>query len=164
MPNSAAGPDGVPVVVCKRMAYLPAALLFHIYHQSLHQGILPNAWKIARVILLYKGRGSKEAASSYRPISLTNVAGKSLERIIARSFNDYLEAKNMLNNCQHGERRGRSTVTNLLAYESRIAEFMNNNKPCDVIAANFIRAYDKVCHKILCDKIKTFGIDRRFKS
>ena len=43
---------------------------------------------------------------------------------------------------------------------------MNNNKPCDIITVDFIRACDKVglCHKILCDKIKTFGIDGYYMS
>ena len=71
MPNSAAGLDGILAVVDKQMVHILAAPLCHIYHQSLHQGILPNAWKIARVIPLYKGKGSKEEASSCRPISLT---------------------------------------------------------------------------------------------
>ena len=84
-----------------------------------------------------------KAASSYRPVSLTNVAGQILKRIIARNLNDYLEANNMLNNCQHGGRRGRSTVTNPLVCESRIADFMNNNKPCDVITVDFMHACDK---------------------
>ena len=36
---------------------------------------------------------------------------------------------------------------------------MSNNKQCDVITVYFIRAYDKLCHKILYDNIKTFGFD-----
>ena len=43
MPNSAAGPDGIPAVVYKRMAHLLDAPLFHIYHKSLRQGILTIA-------------------------------------------------------------------------------------------------------------------------
>ena len=92
------------------------------------------------------------------------LAGKILERIIACNHNDYLEANNMLNNCQHRGGCGRSTVTNLLACECHIADFMNNNKPRDFIIVDFMCVYDKVCLKILCNKIKTFGIDGCYMS
>ena len=110
------------------------------------------------------GKGSKEAVISYRLISLSKVAGKILERITARNPNDYCEANNMLNNCQPGGRCGRSTVTNLLACECSNADFMNIKKPYDVITVDFMRACDKICHKILCDKIKAFGIDGYYMS
>ena len=42
------------------------------------------------------GKGNKQVASSYRPISLTIVGGKILERIIARNLIDYIGVNNIL--------------------------------------------------------------------
>ena len=159
LPNTLAGPDGIPATVYKQMAHILAAPLLHIFQQSLHQGKLPRAWKLARVIPLYEGKSVKEKASTYRQIGLTNVAGKILERIIARHLNEFLDSNKIISKSQHGERRGRSTVTNLLSCESCIVEMVNNSISCDVITIDFMRAFDKVCHKHLYDKIKALGID-----
>ena len=58
---------------------------------------------------------------------------------------------------QHGFRQGRSTVTNLLECDARVADFLNSNTPCDLITSDFSCAFDKVGHKIKCDKLKSAG-------
>ena len=71
LPSSAAGPNGIPAALCKRLASVLVRPLHSIFSQSLMQGVLPSAWKIAKVIPLYKGKGDKSIPSSYRLNSLT---------------------------------------------------------------------------------------------
>ena len=52
-----------------------------IFSKSLQSGHLPDCWKIANVVPIYKS-GSRHLANNYRPISLTSVVGKILESII----------------------------------------------------------------------------------
>jgi hypothetical protein len=80
--NSAAGPDGIPGIFYKQLACVLARPLTTIFQQSIHQCAIPDMWRKALVIPLYKGKGSKTSASSYRPISLIDVACKILERLI----------------------------------------------------------------------------------
>ena len=83
-----------------------------------------------------------------------------MERLIVVELIHYLKSKNLLAHCQHGFRRGRSTVTNLLECDAFIWQCLNNKRCCDVICIDFMRAFDKVSHSLLCKKLKEAGIDR----
>ena len=82
LPYTAAGPDGISAMFYKGAANSLARPLSIIFNRSLLQGCVPKDWKLAKIISLYKGKGSRDASSSYRPISLTNVACKVMERLI----------------------------------------------------------------------------------
>jgi len=52
-----------------------------IYQQSLLTGEVPDDWRIDSVTPIYK-KGQKEDPGNYRPVSLTSVPGKIMERFI----------------------------------------------------------------------------------
>lgn len=56
----------------------------------MHEDIISNALCQAKVISLCKGKGGKSDPASYRLISLTDVAGKVLERIIVGELSTYI--------------------------------------------------------------------------
>ena len=159
LPDTAAGPDGIPAMFYKGAANSLARPLSIIFNRSLLQGCVPKDWKLAKVIPLYKGKDCRDASSSYRPISLTNVTCKVMETLIVVELTHYLESKNLLAHCQHGFRRGRSTVTNLLECDAFIWQCLYNKRCCDVICIDFMRAFDKVSHSLLFKKLKEAGID-----
>ena len=143
----------------KRCATILAKPLLHLFQQSLYCGTVLIAWKVAKVYPLYKDKGKRSSASSYRPISLTSVVSKILERLFVRSLGSYMDDNNLLNSKQHGFRCGRSTVTNLLSFNKNIVEFLNNGSACNVIMIDFCRAFYKADHTVLYDKLKKAGID-----
>ena len=55
--------------------------LTKLHQQSLSSGELPDIWKQAHVILVFK-KVCKSQAANYRPISLTSIFVKVLEYII----------------------------------------------------------------------------------
>jgi len=61
---------------------------------------------------LQKGLSSR--AANYRPISLTCVTSKTLERIVSSQMFSYFVANQLINKAQHGFLKGLSTATNLL--------------------------------------------------
>ena len=71
-PNSAAGPDCVPSSLLTNCAPELAPVLLLIFSHSLSNGVIPDSWKRAAVIPIYKS-GDKTVPSNYRPISLTSV-------------------------------------------------------------------------------------------
>ena len=83
------GPDGLPAVFFKRLAYWLVVTLTIIYQQSLDQECILDDWRQAKVIALYKGKGDKAKSSSYRPISLTAVACK-VERIVVDQLQAFI--------------------------------------------------------------------------
>ena len=119
-------PDGLSGKLYHRLAYVLATPLTIIYQQSIYQTKIPSDWRLAKVIPLYKGKGNKSDATSYRPVSLTSVACKLLERlIITQQIKEYLEATNALHKAQHDFRSNRSTTSNMLIYDTLIAEALN---------------------------------------
>jgi hypothetical protein len=55
--------------------------LFIIFKKSFDTGIVPENWKVAIITALFKKR-DKKLASNYRPVSLTSILCKLLEKLI----------------------------------------------------------------------------------
>ena len=103
--NSAAGPDCIPSSLLVNCATELAPVLLLIFSHSLSHGVIPKSWKRAAIIPIYKS-GDKTVPSNYRPISLTSVICKVLERIIRKQVFSFLDQKGCLNSTQHGFRPG----------------------------------------------------------
>ena len=58
-------------------------------------GKLPENWKKANVTPLHK-KGPKNQVENYRPISLTSIVCKTMEKIIRDSILDHMEKHNYL--------------------------------------------------------------------
>ena len=79
----------------------------------MNTGIVPQCYKLSRIAPLYK-KGSKAIAANYRPVSLTSHIVKIYERILRKKMVDHLERNNLLCKNQHGFRKGKSCLTQLL--------------------------------------------------
>ena len=87
---SAAGPDGLPGIFYKQLAGAVTLPMTIVFQQSINQRAIPDAWRLAHVTLLYKGKGDKTLPTSlYRPISLTDVACNLLERFIVNQLRKF---------------------------------------------------------------------------
>ena len=80
-PSNAGGPDEVPCRILKELADDIAPILTDIFRQFLSTGVLLNIWKTAYVSPIFK-KGFVCEAENYRPVSLTCIPCKILERII----------------------------------------------------------------------------------
>ncbi|XP_075163042.1 uncharacterized protein LOC142235666 [Haematobia irritans] len=60
----------------------------------------------------------------------------------------------ILSNCQHGFRKSRSTVINLMEFTSFINDGFKERKKTDVVYTNFSKAFDKANHKLLLRKLE----------
>ena len=78
--------------------------------------IFPEIWKSAMIIPVKKQGKSKSKAESYRPVALTSHLGKVLEAIIRTEIQDFLEINNLLTPGQHGFRKGRSCISQILIH------------------------------------------------
>ena len=130
--NSAAGPDGIEGSVLRQLASALCLPIYIIFQQSLSQCIFASAWKSADVVPIYKGKGSRNQASSYRPISLSSTIGKILECIVRDQILLCVDASRPLNKSQHCFTNKRSTVTNGIVCENIIAASLNSNEQLDI--------------------------------
>ena len=87
--------------------------------------------------------------SNYRPISLTSVIIKVLERIVSKQIVAFLISKGYLNPTQHEFRGGRSCLAALLNVFEDIMYLMSGGNCFDMVYLDFTNAFDKVDHGVL---------------
>nr|VZI25394.1 unnamed protein product [Spirometra erinaceieuropaei] len=151
------GPEDIPPKLLKELAAELAKPLSMLFQASFEAGGLPADWKSARITPLHKG-GSKASANNYRPISLTSICCKLMEKIIKRELMRFLEQHNLLSDAQHGFRSGRSCVTNLLNCLERWTRSVDEGSALHVVYIDFKKVFDSVPHQRLLHKLSRTGV------
>jgi len=158
--NLSSGPDGLPPLLFKQLKHCLAEPLSLVFTQLLSVSEVPKDWKGAIITPVFK-KGAAGEVSNYRPISLTCVASKLMERIISSQIFDYLLANNILHPEQHGFFRGRSTCTNLLESLNDWTFSVQYKRSITVVYIDFSKAFDSVVHSKLLHKLASCGISGR---
>lgn len=156
--SSSAGIDDINSKVIKNTVSISSITLYHIFRQSLSSGKLPDDWKIAKVVPIFKS-GDKNSPKNYRPISLTCICCKLLEHIIASHVYSHLETNKFFFSNQHGFRKGMSCETQLLEFTTDIHYNINNGLQTDCIFLDFAKAFDRVAHCRLISKLSALRLD-----
>ena len=117
----------------------------------------PSALKIARVVPIYKNKGSVDDQTNFRPISLLPVLSKILESVIKDQISTYFENNNILTQCQYGFRNKKSTTLAIDGLTQYVADGLD--KRLDTYASFFdlTKAFDCVSFNILLHKLSYYG-------
>ena len=151
------GPDELHPRVLKEISSSITKPLYHIFKQSLEIGKLPLDWKTALVSAIFK-KGNKSLVSNYRPVSLTSVVCKIMEKLVRSRILNRMKSQNLFTKRQYGFISGRSTSLQLLEVLDKWTEALDNGHYVDCIYMDFQKAFDKVPHNRLLEKIKSYGI------
>ena len=158
--HKAAGPDGICGAILKRCAKAAAMFLKIIFEQSLSTGDIPHDWRQALVHPVLKG-GNPKRPENYRPISLTCICCKLMERILVSSIVTYLEDTNLFSQNQHGFRKHLSCESQLTMLFQDILASVDQRNGVDLAFIDFTKAFDKVPHKHLMNKLEAYNLDKR---
>ena len=94
----------------KKKIISPIVMLFK---KVLREEIIPSDWRDANVVAIFKA-GQRCEAANYRPVSLTSQICKVFEAVVRDEIVNFLDKYKLIRDSQHGCRKGRSRVTNLL--------------------------------------------------
>ena len=155
--NKSCGPDEISPIMLINLVDFVANPLALLMNATFNESVLPKDWKKAFVSPIYK-KGARNRAENYRPISLTSVVCKLMEKLVKDAVFNHLIKNNLLSKKQFGFISGRSTVTQLLNYLDKCAESIANGKVVDTIYFDFSKAFDTVSHQRLSIKMKAYGI------
>ena len=155
--SKAPGPDNIHGKVLKECSEFIAHPLNLIFNKSMSEGKLPCQWKEAHVKPLFK-KGKRSLPANYRPVSLTSLCCKLLERIIKVDVTKHLIDLGLITDDQHGFREGRSCCTQLLQIMEIWTDMFDHGQAWDCIYLDFAKAFDSVPHKRLLNKLQAYGI------
>ena len=155
--SSAPGPDGFPAILLKKCVTSIAIPLSIFWRKCVNESHIPECLKESIIAPLYKS-GSKSCAANYRPVALTSHLIKVFEKIVKNHITEFLSDNNLLNPNQHGFRDGRSCLSELLDHYNEIINYLQFGTNVDVVYLDFAKAFDKVDHKTLLNKMQILGI------
>ena len=96
---------------------------------------------------------------SYRPISLTEVGFRVLERILKDKIMKHLIDNNLISPEQHGFTQSKSTISNLIEYQEAIIKEMEDGaKGVHAVLLDMRHAFDACPHIELISRLKRAGI------
>jgi hypothetical protein len=156
-------PESIPSYFIRRCSVSLAPVFTRLFNMSLVQCTLPSPWKTAIVAPLFK-KGSRTDAKNYRPISLTSSICKIFEVIIKEKILSHLLKHNLINCNQFGFLPGKSTATQILLNINNWLHSLEKGIQTDAIYIDFCKAFDRVSHKLLLYKLKSYGISAQLVS
>ena len=155
------GPDAIHPRILKECATIIAHPLSLIFKSSLASSELPTQWKLANVTPVFK-KGNKHSRENYRPISLTSIVCRLMEKLLKNAIVDHLEKNSLFSNNQWGFRGKRSCASQLLKVFEEVTAYIEEDHCVDIIYFDFAKAFDSVPHERLLRKIESYGIGGNF--
>ena len=155
--SKSTGPDEIHLCFLKELADHLAYPITLLFNNSLSEGSLPPIWKSANVSCIFKS-GDKKSASNYRPISITPVICRLLERIIRNAVMSHCIDNNIFSDSQYGFRNRRGCTLQLLKVLDDWTKAIDNGLPVDTLYLDLQKAFDSVPHKRLILKLERLGI------
>ena len=129
----------------------------HFFQKSLDTGEIPKEGSLANIRPLYK-KGDRALTCNYRPVSLTCVSCKLLERILCSNIMSHLDEYKLLSDRQHVFRKNHSCETQLTTVKNDWAKILDNGGQVDTFILDFEKAFDTPPHELLKSKLFGCGI------
>ena len=149
------GPDGIHPLLLKECASTLGKPLMKIFNDSLSSGIFPEEWKRSSVSPIFK-KGARSDIGNYRCIAKLPTIAKFFEHLV--NVNLLETVRDRISPKQHGFMKGRSTATNLTEFVYYARSGLNTKAQVDVLYTDFTKAFDRVDHGILIQKLSAFNL------
>ncbi|KAL8572130.1 hypothetical protein ACOMHN_052927 [Nucella lapillus] len=112
--GKAPDPDAIPAEAYKTCGETIRNQLTSLFHSMWKQEHLPQEFRDATIVHIYKRKGNRQSCDNHRGISLLSIAGKILARVLLSRLLEHLE-QGLLPESQCGFRAGRRTTDMIFA-------------------------------------------------
>jgi len=154
--KTASGVDDLPYWFFRHCSFQLAPVITHLFNLSLRTGKPPDQWKTALVTPVPK-ISKPSGFSDFRPISVTPLLSRILERIIVRRYLlPSLPAADIID--QYAYRLSGYTIAAIVEILHRVTKLLETNKFVRCIVFDFSKAFDTVNHPTLFSKLKTLSL------
>lgn len=152
------GIDDIPPVLIKACINELTPPLTFLINQSFIEGTFPDKLKVAKLKPILKKGTKSDDPSKYRPIALLPVLSKLFEKTMTNRIYNFLEKYNIFSDNQYGFRKKRSTSEAVFKYVQEILTYINDKHYAIGVLLDMSKAYDRVSHSILLNKLQGVGI------
>nr|VZI38913.1 unnamed protein product [Spirometra erinaceieuropaei] len=159
--GKAPGSDAIPAEVYKHGAAQLMDHLTALIQEIWRQGEVPQDFKEATIVHLYKRKGNRQVCDNHRGISLLNIAGKIFARILLNRLNNNLE-QGLLPESQCGFRRHRGTTDMIFAAHQLQEKCQEMRTHLYSTFVDLTKAFDTVNREGLWKIMQKFGCPERF--
>ena len=94
--GKAPGSDAIPAEIYKAGGPPVAEILTELFHIMWRKEAIPQEFKDATIIHLFKRKGNPQVCDNHRGISLLSIAGKFLARVLLNRLNEHLGRSGLL--------------------------------------------------------------------
>jgi len=160
--GKAPGIDGIPSEVLKNGGQLLRRELLNLFNACLNSEKIPQDFKDATIVTIYKRKGDRAECGNHRGISLLAIAGKVLAKIILNRLKEITEK--VLPESQCGFRAGRSTCDMIFTLRQLQEKATEQHQPLFVVFVDFSKAFDSVDRDTLWKVLDVYGCPEKLVS
>lgn len=159
--GKAPGADSIPAEIYKEGGMALVEKLHHLLELIWDQGKVPQDFKDASIIHLYKRKGNRQACDNHRGISLLSIAGKILARVLLNRLIKHLE-NGLLPESQCGFRKNRGTIDMVFAARQLQEKCQEQNSDLYSTYVDLTKAFDTVSREGLWRIMAKYGCPTKF--
>ena len=160
--GKAPGADAIPAEVYKAGGLPMAEKLTELFHCMWRKEAIPQEFKDASIIHLYKRKGNPQVCDNHRGISLLSIAGKILAKILLNRLNAHLDQTGLIPESQCGFRKDRGTIDMIFTARQLQEKCQEQNVDLYMTFVDLTKAFDTVSRDGLWKIMAKFGCPPRF--
>ena len=145
--GKAPGSDAIPVEIYKAEGPPVVEKPTELFHIMWRKEAIPQEFKDASIIHLFKRKGNPQVCDNHRGISLLSIAGKVLARVLLNRLNEPLEQSGLLPERQCGFRKDRGTINMIFTARQLQEKCQEQNVDIYMTFVDLTKAFDIISRK-----------------
>ena len=154
--GKAPGADSIPAEIYKTGGMKLKEKITELFCRLWTKQSLPQDYKDALIVHLYKRKGNRQSCDNHRGISLLLIAGKILARILLNRLTTHLD-QGLLPESQCGFRKNRGTIDMIFAARQIQEKCLEQNAQLYMTFVDLTKAFDTVSREGLWKIMAKFG-------
>jgi len=156
--KKAPGEDGITGEIYKSTFEIFPRYIMALYNSRLRRGVFPKRWKTAKLVpIANPGKENSDEVSKFCSISLLNIHGKVLEKLLINRISHHVFSRGLMNNNQYGFTPQRSTTDTAMAVKGFVEEGLAAGEILVLVSLDVIGAFDVAWWPSILNGLKAYN-------